>query len=295
MKINDRLKADLTLFLITIFWGSAFAVLRLALEHRIVFYLNGMRLVFGASLLLPLALWRKERLEKKHILPILITGAILFAAAALQMTGLAQTTAGNAGFITSLYVVMVPLILWLRWGERPSALLAVAVALAVLGGFLLSTGGRFQIIPGDLWVLASSVFWALHVVVIGRFAKRLPPLSFASGQFFIAGVLNLLAGALMEHPAQADFLAILPSVAYTGIFSIAVGFTMQVMAQKHTPAGDAALILSLESVFAAFFGWLLVGERLLPVQLAGCGLILVAVILAQAREFRGRIAETSSS
>ena len=294
-RFSERLKADLTLLLVTVFWGTAFAVLRVALEHHVVHYLNGLRLLLGAILLFPLALWQKEHVEKTHIPIILLTGLILFAAVMLQMIGLTTTTAGNAGFITSLYVVIVPFILWLGWGEKPSFLLLVAVVLAILGGFLLSTGGSLRLMTGDLWVGVSSLFWALHLVIIGRFARRLPPLSFASGQFFVAGSLSLLTGLFLEHPSQADFLAILPSVIYTGIFSIAVGFTLQVMAQKHTPAGDAALILSLEAVFAAFFGWLFVGEMLLPVQLAGCGLILLAVILAQAREFHARMSESSSS
>jgi drug/metabolite transporter (DMT)-like permease len=295
LRFSERLKADLTLLLVTIFWGTAFAVFRIALEHHVVHYLNAFRLLLGAVLLFPLALWQKERVERAHIPIILLTGLILFFAAGLQMIGLVTTTAGNAGFITSMYVVIVPFILWLGWGEKPSFLLLVAVVLAIVGGFLLSTGGSLRLMTGDLWVGASSLFWALHVVIVGRFAKRLPPLSYASGQFFVAGVFSLLAGAFLEHPSQADFLAILPSAIYTGVFSVAVGFTLQVMAQKHTPAGDAALILSLEAVFAAFFGWLFVGEVLLPVQLAGCGLILLAVVMAQAKEFHSRISESSSS
>jgi drug/metabolite transporter (DMT)-like permease len=291
---SERIKADLTLLLVTVFWGTAFAVLRIAMEHHVVHYLNGLRLVLGAVLLFPLAFWQKEHFEKKQLPIILLTGVVLFFAAGLQMVGLATTTAGNAGFITSLYVVIVPFILWLGWGEKPSLLLLVAVVLAIIGGFLLSTGGSLHLMTGDLWVGASSLFWALHVVIVGRFAKRLPPLIYASGQFFVAGMLSLVVGAFLEHPSQADFVAILPSAIYTGIFSVAVGFTLQVMAQKHTPAGDAALILSLEAVFAAFFGWLFVGEVLLPVQLAGCGLILLAVVLAQAREFHSRLTESSS-
>jgi drug/metabolite transporter (DMT)-like permease len=293
-RFSERLRADLTLLLVTVFWGTAFAVLRIAMEHHVVHYLNGLRLVLGAILLFPLALWQKERLEKSHLLIILLTGVVLYFAAGLQMVGLATTTAGNAGFITCLYVVIVPFIMWFGWGEKPSLLLLIAVVLAVVGGFLLSTGGTMHFLTGDLWVAASSLFWALHVVIVGRFAKRLPPLIYASGQFFIAGLLSLLTGAVLEHPSQADFVAILPSAIYTGIFSVAVGFTLQVLAQKHTPPGDAALILSMEAVFAAFFGWLFVGEVLLPVQLAGCGLILLAVILAQAKEFHSRMSESST-
>src|SRR5512141_1286411 len=135
LRFSERLRADLTLLLVTVFWGTAFAVLRVALEHHVVHYLNGLRLLLGAALLFPLALWQKERIEKAHIPIILLTGLILFAAVALQMIGLMTTTAGNAGFITSLYVVIVPFILWLGWSEKPSFFLIVAVFMAVTGGF----------------------------------------------------------------------------------------------------------------------------------------------------------------
>ncbi len=289
MKINSRFKADLTLLFVTVLWGSAFAVLRVALSSHVVFYLNGFRLLLGASILYPLARWQKEKPDRQLIFPVFVTGLALFAAVVLQMIGLEQTTAGNAGFITSLYVIVVPFILWIGWREKPSPFFVLAVGMAVTGGYLLSTAGTFHIVTGDLWVLGSSFFWAIHVVLVGHFASRVPPLSYASGQFFVAGLLNLVIGGLFEHPTLHAIQAILPGVVYTGIFSIATGFTLQVMAQKHTPSADAALILSLESVFAAFFGWLVVGEKLLPVQLVGCTLILTAVVLAQARELHIRL------
>ncbi|GAB4483450.1 MAG: DMT family transporter [Anaerolineales bacterium] len=285
MRLSPRLKADLTLLFVTLLWGSAFAVLRQALDPGLVFYLNGLRLLLGGALLIPLSRWQKEKVEKSLIAPVLLTGAALFTGVALQMIGLATTSAGNAGFLTSLYVVFVPFLLWARWGEKPSPLLLLAVALAILGGFLLSTAGTYRLAPGDLWVAASAIFWALHVVLIGRFAGKVPSIAYAAGQFFVAGLLSLLMALLRETPSAAGLMALLPSILYTGVFSIAAGFTLQVYGQRHTPSGDAALILSLEAVFAAFFGWLLLGEILLPLQLLGCGLILAGVLLSQAREF----------
>jgi drug/metabolite transporter (DMT)-like permease len=137
-------------------------------------------------------------------------------------------------------------------------------------------------------MFAGAFFWAMHVIVIAKVQGRIATLPFAMGQYVVCGVLSLLTGAFFEHPSRADMLFVLPAVLYTAIFSIALGFTLQVIAQRHTPPNEAALILSLEAVFAALFGWLFLHEILLPVQLAGCALILLAVILVQVKNGRMR-------
>jgi drug/metabolite transporter (DMT)-like permease len=212
---------------------------------------------------------------------VVLAGFALYVAIGFQQAGLATTTAGNGGFLTSLYVVIVPLLLWAFWGERPSAPTGIAVLLAIGGGFLLSTGGRFRVQPGDLLVLAGSFFWAGHVIVVAKGQERIAPLPFAFGQFSVCGVLNLITGAVFERPTAAEMIFVLPAILYTAVFSIALGFTFQILAQKHTPPNDAALILSLESVFAALFGRLFLEERLQPIQIAGCLGILAAVALVQ--------------
>ena len=277
-----RLKADFTLLFVTILWGSAFAVLRLAAGHGSVFFLNGLRFLLGAVLLLPFAKLRGA-FHRNNLVYVGLAGSALFIGSGLQQAGLATTTAGNGGFITSLYVVIVPLLLWLVWKERPSPLTGAAVLMAITGGYLLSTGGSFKIRPGDLLILIGSVFWAVHVVVVNKVQGKMDALPFALGQFAVCGLLSLGTGILFEHPSQADMLAILPAILYTGVLSIAVGFTLQVIAQKHTPANDAALIMSMESVFAVLFGWVFLHETLLPVQSAGCILILGAVVLVQVK------------
>ena len=207
-----------------------------------------------------------------------------------QQAGLGTTTAGNAGFITSLYVVIVPILLWVFWRERPSSLLVsgLAVLLAITGGFLLSTGGSFQVRIGDVLILVCSFFWAMHVIVVGRGQGKIEPLPFALGQFLVCGALSLMAGVLVEHPTGGQMLSVLPAILYTGVFSVAIGFTFQVIAQKHTSPTDAALILCLESVFAAVFGGIFLHEELLPIQLAGCTLILVALMLVPIRNGKQR-------
>ena len=282
-----RLKADLTLLFVTILWGSAFAVMRLAAGHGSVFILNGLRFLLGAVLLLPFAKLRGA-FNRSNLGLIGLAGFALYVAVGLQQAGLVTTTAGNGGFITSLYVVIVPLLLWAIWKERPSPLTWMAVLMAIVGGFLLSTGGSFQVRPGDILIFIGSFFWAVHVVVVSKVPGRMESLPFAMGQFAVCAGLNLVTGLFFEHPSQVNMLAILPAILYTGVFSIAIGFTLQVVAQKHTPANDAALIMSLESVFAVLFGWLFLRETLLLVQITGCSLILAAVVLVQVKNGKMR-------
>ncbi|HVM72090.1 MAG TPA: DMT family transporter [Anaerolineales bacterium] len=277
-----RLKADLTLLFVTILWGTAFVAMRVAAGHGTVFYLNGLRFLLGALLLLPFVKF-KTAFKPSNLIYVCIAGFALFVGVGFQQAGLVTTTAGNGGFITSLYVVIVPILLWIFWKEPPAWLTGIAVLLAVAGGFLLSTGGSFQMKPGDLLILIGSLFWALHVIIVGKVQGKIEALPFAFGQFAVCAILNLVAGVFLEHPSRIDMLAVLPAILYTGVFSIAVGFTLQVLAQKHTPTNDAALIMSLESVFAVAFGWLFLRETLLPVQILGCVLILAAVVLVQIR------------
>jgi drug/metabolite transporter (DMT)-like permease len=286
-----RLRADLTLFLVAALWGSAFVAQRLAGQEGSVFLFNGARFLLGALILLPFACTntfgtgalRRGMLSHPQLLWMAAAGTILFVASALQQAGLQSTTAGNAGFITSLYVVLVPLILLMGWHERTHWVAWLAVLMAGLGAFFLSTAGRLEFRAGDTLELFGALFWALHMVVLGKFAVRFNPLSFSLGQFIFGGALNLLVGAAFEHPAVSGAGVLIGAVVYTAIFSVGIGYTLQVWAQRHAPPTDAALILSLEAVFAVFFGWLVLDERLLPLQLIGCGLILSGVLLAQAR------------
>lgn len=284
-----RLKADLLLLFVTVIWGSAFAVMRQAAGHGTIFFLNGLRFLLGALVLLPLARF-KGAYKRSNLVYVGLAGFALFAGVTFQQAGLTTTTAGNGGFITSLYVVIVPFLLWAVWKERPSLVTVMAVLLAVAGGYLLSTGGSFRVRSGDVWVFIGSFFWAVHVVVVGKAQGKIDSLPFAFGQFAFCSLLNLMSGIFFEHPSQTDMLAVLPAILYTGIFSIAVGFTLQVVAQKHTPTNDAALIMSLEAVFAVFFGWLFLREMLLPLQILGCILILSAVVFVQFKNGKMRTA-----
>lgn len=283
-----RLKADLTLLFIAIVWGTAFVAQALAGRVGSVYLFNGLRFLLAALIVLPFALrvrrtgsisWRGEG---RNWLWMIIAGVVLFSAAAFQQLGLLQTTAGHAGFITSLYVVFVPVLLFIFWREKPHGLSILAVLLAAAGAFLLSTGGKsLTPQPGDVLELLGALLWTLHVILLGKVASRYEPLAFSIGQFAVCGLLNIALGFIFERPGAADLRALIFPIVYTALFSVGIGYTLQVWAQRYTPPSDAALILSLEAVFAALSGWVFLDEYLSLLQIAGCALIFSAVLLSQ--------------
>lgn len=284
-----RLKADLILFVISIIWGSAFVALRVAGQAGSVYLFNGIRYLLAGLVVFPLAIRSLRGVPQGHLssaLPrgqfkwMILAGFLLFIASALQQVGIVHTTAGNAGFITSLYVVLVPVVLFLLWRERLHWLSATAVGIAILGAFLLSTEGRFEVRMGDALELAGALFWALHVIILGKFAMKYESTSFSVGQLIVCGLLNLGVGAVMETSLPLHW-SLVAAILYTALLSLGLCYTLQVWAQRHTPPADAALILSLESVFAVLTGWWLLGERLARIQVMGCVLILLAVLLSQ--------------
>jgi drug/metabolite transporter (DMT)-like permease len=290
-----RLRADLTLLIVSVIWGSAFVAQRVAGEQGSVYLFNAARYLLAALVVLPLALrvGRPSKLTSQvadRTYPrgqykwMFIAGFVLFVASALQQAGMVYTTAGNAGFITSLYVVLVPFALLFGWKEKPHWISVVAVVLAGVGAFLLSTGGRFQVRAGDALELIGAFFWTLHVIVLGKYASKFEAMSFSAGQLIVCGLLNLSVGLLVEPMMKINGQLIF-AIAYTALFSLGLCYTLQIWAQRHTPPADAALILSLESVFAVISGWLILYEKLVSIQIWGCVLIFVAVVLSQFKEW----------
>ncbi len=196
------------------------------------------------------------------------------------------TTAGNAGFLTTLYVVLVPIVMFIGFRERLSWQTWVAAIVAVTGAALLGCDDHFRLHQGDALEIFGALLWAFHVVVVGHAAKRLDAIAFSVGQFFIAGALNTMIGLTLEADTLPGLAQCWGSVVYVGAFSVAIGYTLQVVGQKHAPASDAAIIMSMEGVFAAIFGYIFLDERLGPRQLAGCLLILAAAIFVQLNGMR---------
>ncbi|MDO9300735.1 MAG: DMT family transporter [Anaerolineales bacterium] len=280
-----RLKADLTLLVVSIIWGTAFVAQRVAGQMGSVYQFNGARYLLAALVVLPFVKRSDvSSMPREQYKWMFIAGFFLFVGSALQQAGMVYTTAGNAGFITALYVVLVPIALFFVWGETPHWLSIVAVVLAGAGAFLLSTGGRFEVRAGDALELVGALFWTFHVIILGKYASKFEAMSFSIGQLIVCGLLNLGVGFVAE-PLMTFSWPLTFAVAYTAFFSLGLCYTLQVWAQRHTPPADAALILSLESVFAVLSGWLLLNETLAAIQIFGCLLIFIAVLSSQFKEW----------
>lgn len=275
-----RLQADLILLLTAAVWGSGFIAQRVAAPNLSIFFYNGGRFLLGAILLFPLIRFRLS-INSKDRLGVALAGILLFLAGAFQQAGMRTTSAGNAGFITGLYVVFVPIFLFIIWREKQNPNVWFAAILAVFGMFLLSSNGVFQISRGDFLEFIGAILWAFHVIVVSRSIRNVHPLHFAVGQFLVCAALNLTAGFVIEPDAIRLIPTLWWTIIYNGVASVAIGFTLQGIGQKHAPPTDAALILSMESVFAAVLGYLFLQEQFSTIQLIGCFLVMAAIILAQ--------------
>lgn len=291
---HRRINSDLMLLLAAGLWGSAFVAQRIAAAEMGVFLFNGLRFLLGALLLLPFTrVFKPDSLAGKGLtgrvrLEILLLGFLLFAASALQQAGLRYTTAGNAAFITGLYVVFIPIVSAVFLGQRPRPVVWPAALLELAGLYLLSGSGSLKLNPGDLFELSGAVVWALQVILLGRLVQLVPVFTLTVGQSLVCMLFNLAASLLFERSSfyalAMDSQALLTSagaVVYTGVFSVAVAYTLQAAAQRVSPPADAAILLSLEAVFAALFGWIFLQEYLTPLQILGCTLMFSAALLAQ--------------
>jgi len=276
-----RIEADLMMLLAAIIWGGGFVAQRIATRYIGPFTFNGIRFALAGILLLPIVLRSLKRLDKK-LLWIFPAGILLFGGSALQQIGLATTTAGSAGFITGVYVVLVPVFLSLLWRNKIPAVNWIAAIIALGGTYLLSTGGEL-IRPGagDLFELVGAVVWAFHVIVVGLAVRELDSFVFSVGQFLVCGTINLIVGQFVSPLSWTAVQPAIPALLYAGVFSVAIGFTLQAIGQSRAPTTDAVLILSLESVFGAIFGALFLAERMNWVQILGAAIILTTIIGAQ--------------
>lgn len=278
-----RLKANLSLFAVAIIWGTGFITQGVAARYHVAYLFNGASFMLAALILIPF-IPRAKKMPRSQWKWMLIAGVILFVATAMQQVGIFYTKIANAGFLTSLYAVITPFLLWLGFRERPHWIDLIAVTIAIVGTYLLSTAGiGLKIQPGDGLELIGAVFWGLHFVVLGKFASKFEPISFAAGHFFVTGLLNFLMGLAFEHLSQLAPLPMIGAILYRAILSVGIGYTLQVWGQRHTPATDAALILGLEAVFAVVIAWLVLHQTLLPVQIMGCVIIFIAVMFSQVK------------
>ena len=278
---GERVQADLLLVLAAILWGGGFVAQRAGAEYLSFFAYNGIRFLLAGLLLLPAGIKFLGKPDRTWwwVVP---AGGLLYAGSALQQAGLESTTAGAGGFITGLYVVLVPLFMAFIWKAHVPLINWLAAAAALIGTYLLSTGGKgLAFSRGDLLVLAGAVLWAFHVIVVGLASRRLNVFSFSAGQFLLCAALHLISSFFFHPLTLPAVQAAWAAIVYGGVFSVAGGFTLQALGQSKAPTTDASLILSLEAVFAAIFGALLLGEKMSGVQILGSGIIMAAILVVQ--------------
>ncbi len=283
--------ANLALLLVAAVWGSSFVAQRTGMEQVGPFTFNAARFALGGLVSLLIYVVESRFLPKNpasrpgNLRDGLLLGLLLFGGASAQQIGLVSTGVGQAGFITGLYVVLVPLLLALVWRERVRWPAWVGGALVVIGLLLLSVQAGFRLSPGAGWVLFSAFLWAFHVIAVGRVATGRDPFLLAMVQCFVCALLSLPAALALERWEWSGMLLAGPAIFYAGAISTGLGYTTQIVAQPRTTPAHAVIILSGEAVFAAFFGWLLLGEELTVHQLCGCGLMLAGILLAQTSSF----------
>ena len=270
-------------------WGFAFVAQREGMVFIGPFTFNGIRFLLGSFSLLPLIWLSKSKQESQVISRInflnggLLAGVVLFVGASLQQAGMVYTTAGKAGFITGFYVVLVPLI-GIFIGQHITKLLWMGAFVALAGLYLLTVNGPLELQKGDLLILLSAFFWAVHVQLINKLVEKHAALPLASMQFAVCGLLSMASAFYLETISFSTILLALGPLLYGGLMSVGVAYTMQVVAQKHVHPAYASIILSFETVFAVLGGWLLLGEVLGPRSLVGCGLMLAGIVLVQLGE-----------
>lgn len=301
---QKRLKANLLLLLTAAIWGFAFVAQRVGSQYVGAFTFNGIRFALGSLSLVPLILYFDKKKGKqpvatgqpkistfKSILPGLIVGCVLYIAATLQQVGLNYTTAGKASFITGLYMVIVPLLgIFLKHKIGKNSWLGVAIA--VVGLYLLSVNEDFSISFGDLLELIGAVFWSIHILTIDYFSDKIEPLKLSALQFATCSVLSLTTAFIFEDITIAGISSALVPILYGGLLSVGVAYTLQVVAQKNAKPSHAAIILSMESVFGAIGGALLLSETMSTRGYIGCFLILMGILATQINIFPSDAAQS---
>lgn len=285
-------KGSIMLLITSIIWGTAFVAQSEGMNYVEPFTYNAMRTLLGGVVLIPVMILfcfsdkrnGKEKSScslKNTVIGGICCGIALFIASSFQQAGIAQTTAGKAGFVTALYIVIVPMIGIFLHKKMPLRMwLFIAIALA--GFWLLCIKQDIGISSGDLLVFFGAIFFAVHITVIDYFnQKNTDGVLMSCIQFFTAGLLMLICMFIFEKPTIPNIMGAGGTILYAGILSCGVAYTLQILGQKHTNPTLATMLMSLESVFAALSGWLILGEKLSIKEFIGCILIFAAVILAQ--------------
>lgn len=287
---NKQIQSNLLLLLTAAIWGLAFVAQRVGMDYIGPFTFNAVRFLLGSISLIPVIriFYSNEsdrKIDKRVIKYGIIAGSFLFAGSSLQQVGLIYTTAAKAGFITSLYIILVPII-GIFIGQKTSKNIWIGAVIAVIGLYLLSVKEDLTIGFGDLLQLIGAFFWAMHIILIGEFSNKVNPLRLSQIQFATCSLLSFIAALLFENIEVSSIFAAYAPILYGGILSVGIAYTLQVVAQKNAKAGPAAIALSMEAVFAVIGGILLLNESLDTRGYVGCGLMLAGMLISQLDAFK---------
>lgn len=287
---RNLIKSESLLLLTAIIWGFAFVAQRMGMEHIGPFLFNALRFIIGATTLIFIRWFYIKWIKKDEVGPVvwkkdsivsgLILGLFLFGGATLQQIGIVYTTAGNAGFITGFYIILVP-IAGLFYGHKSGINLWLGVFLALIGMYFLSVSSDFHFSKGDFLVFGGAIFWTFHVVLTGKFTHKHSLFLLAVTQYIVCAVLSILAALIFEEIILDSILNASIPVLYGGLLSVGVAFTLQILGQRGTPPAHAAIIMSLEAVFAVMGGMIFLQEGLSVRTAVGCVLMLAGMIVAQ--------------
>lgn len=308
-----KLKNGLMLALTSLIWGMAFVAQSVGMDYIGPFTFNTVRSVIGGIVLIP-CIWFLDRIngngnpqkeaEKKSAKErakerktLLAGGAscglALCVASNLQQIGIQYTTVGKAGFITALYIVLVP-IFGIVLKKRVGIRIWISVAVAVAGLYLLCITEEFRIGAGDAYVLLGALVFAVHILVIDYFSPKVDGVKMSCIQFFVTGIFSAVPMMIFEKPSMAAIFSAAAPILYAGVFSCGVAYTLQIVGQKGMDPTVASLILSLESVFSVLAGWVILGQVLSAKELAGCVLMFGAIILAQLPDKKRSVQEAAN-
>ena len=286
---NKELRSSILLLLTAAIWGFAFVAQRIGMDYLGPFTFNAIRFALGSISLVPVIYFlgngkknrKQDKISRKRLIIYgMIAGSVLFTGATLQQIGLKYTTAGNAGFITSLYIVIVPILgLFLR--QRSNIYIWSGAIVAAVGLYFLSITSDFTIQFGDLLQLIGAFFWASHIIVIGYFVKDANPIKLSSVQFAMCSILSLVAALFTETIEIQGIVSAAVPILYGGLMSVGIAYTLQVVAQKDAKPSHAAIALSMEAVFAAIGGIILLGESMGIRGYFGAFLMLLGMLLSQ--------------
>ncbi|HZJ90915.1 MAG TPA: DMT family transporter [Oscillospiraceae bacterium] len=273
-------RAHLMLVLTALLWGMSFVAQSAGMDHVGPFTFNALRYSIGVLVLIPLIIYRKVTFDRKFFKAALIIGLILFASSSLQQVALQTASAGKAGFITSLYIVFVPIISQI-FGKRVGLRYWLAVAIAVAGLFLMTVGDSGGVSTADILLLIGAIGYSFHILTISKYAGEFDPIALSASQFLIAAVLSFIPSLIFESLSPAVVRPALTPILYAGVFSCGVAYTLQIVAQRDSKPTVASMIMSLEAVFAAIGGALILGQMLSARELQGSILMFASTFYVQ--------------